>query len=214
MSIEDMCVSDLLTPMTIPEIISATADGYRSTMGTFPPAPTLSVITAQECLESGNGKSLHRYAFGNVKWSADWEGLYCMYRCNEIIGGQVKWFDPPNRTTWFRAFLTAAEGTREQVTFLATRDRYRAAWHQIYLGKADAAVRALGAAGYFTANVDAYAKAVVLISGHVLQACADCVTGKEPGLDDTTIAHVEGLVLESLYDPANRDLRLHEDLAA
>lgn len=188
-------------------------------MGALPSAACLAVLVAQMCLETGNGKSLHWYEVGNKKWSPDWDGRYTMFRCNERINGQIVWFSPPPDGSFlaacaFRAHSTGADGCAEQVKFLATRDRYRKAWGLIYAGKADAAVRELGHAGYFTANVDAYAKAVVLIYGHILEACARYLDGLNHGIDDELRGRVITLVNESLYDPALRDLRLHEDLAA
>lgn len=207
-------VPDLLTPLTTDELIDCTADGYSVVMGADPSPQCLAVLVAQMCLETGNGQKLHRYNVGNVKWSPDWDGLWTQFRCSEVISGKVVWFDPPNIATTFRAFATGPQGCGKQVEFLATRDRYKFAWHQIQQGKADAAVRELAKAGYFTANVDAYARTVVLIYGHILEPCANLLDDRAHGIDDQLRQRVTDLVLESLYDPALRDLRLGEDLAA
>lgn len=199
------------TQVSVEEMIDAYAQGHEATMGQEPPPPCLSVEVAHACLECGNGQELWNFDFGNVKWSPGWDGLYCKRRCNEIIGGKVRWFDPvadaDNPACWFRAFEDAAQGAKKQVEFLATTDRYREAWTNIYKGRADAAVRALGKAGYFTANVDAYAKAVVLISGHLLEPCARYLSGQHYGLGIDLVERLQYLVVESLYDPALRDLR-------
>lgn len=210
---------DKLTPVAVEQLIAATYFGHRTVMGAPPPAPCLAVEVAQECLETGNGQHLHWYEVGNKKWAPDWDGHWTMFRCSEVVGGKVVWFEPPPDGSFlaacaFRANLSAEDGCAEQVKFLATRDRYRKAWGLIYAGKADAAVRELGRAGYFTANVDAYARAVLLIYGHLLEPCAAYVAGRSLVLDPELRGRVEGLVLESLYDPALRDLRLGEDLAA
>lgn len=215
----ELFMPDLVTPLSVAELIAATCAGHRTAMGALPPAPCLAVEVAQICLETGNGQHLHRYNVGNVKWSPDWDGSWTMFRCNEVIGGQVQWFEPPADGSFlaacaFRAFGHADDGCEKQVEFLATRDRYRKAWGAIYAGKPDLAVRELAAAGYFTANVDAYAKAVTLIYGHVLDPCARQVMGMSYGVDEATRDRVASLVAESLYDPALRDLRLGEDLAA
>lgn len=177
-------VPDKLTQLTIDELVTGMAAGYQRTMGGEPHAVTLAILVAQACLETGNGKSLHCFNLGNVKKAADWDGLYCMYRCNEILKGKVEWFDPPHPQTHFRAFATAAEGCAEFVAFLAMRDRYAKAWHEVVHGGADAFVRELAKAGYFTANVDSYAKAVVGITTRVLPACRQLVHVEDDGMTD------------------------------
>lgn len=175
-------VPDKLTPLTIDELVTGMAAGYVRTMGGEPAPVTLAILVAQACLETGNGNSIHCYNLGNVKRAADWDGLYCQFRCNEIINGKVEWFDPPHPQTSFRAFSTAAEGCAEFVAFLATRERYAKAWHEAVHGDADTFVRELAKAGYFTAHVDSYAKAVVAITTRVLPACLQIVHVEDAGM--------------------------------
>ena len=222
------------TPVTIPEMILGYADGHSKVMGQDPTPQCLAVEVAHGCLEAGNGKKLKNFALGNVKWSPDWDGWWCMYACDERAvpvvaqawlkdpraylksddnadGTWTVGFKPDHPQTRFRAFPSLAKGAEEQVKFFL-RDRYREAWRQCYGGHADAFVRALGKAGYFTANVDTYAKAVVLISASLLEPCSNALLGRHHPLGDDLVARVDTLVTESLYDPARRDLRLVEDL--
>jgi hypothetical protein len=204
----------LATRVGLVGIVGELAEGYRQYMGEYPSPPCLACNVGQVALETGNGQSMWNWNPGNVKWAADWPGHWTMYRCNEVIGGRVEWFDPPHPQTWFRAFESCRDGMAAQVEFLASRERYQKAWHQFFLGKADAGVRALAEAGYFTTKVDAYARAVTLIYGHVLGPCSDYLAGKVPAVGEDLHDRVTQLVAESLYDPALRDLRLHEDLVA
>lgn len=210
-----MLVEDVLTPLPLlGGLVPAVIEGHRSYLGDLPTPECAAVEVAQVALETGNGLKMHCFNAGNVKWSPDWAGYLCMYRCSEVIGGQVQFFTPPHPQTWFRAWLSAPEGMAAQVEFLASRDRYKKAWHQVLTGDPERAVRELGNAGYFTANVDAYARAVKNIYGHVLAVCADWLAGRPTQDDADLAARVSIFVAEAGYDPALRDLRLHEDLAA
>lgn len=197
-------IEDRVTPLTTEGLINALADGYSITMGSDPSPKCLSVLTAQACLETGNGKSLHCFNFGNVKAAADWDGCVCMYRCNEIIGGKVQWFDPPHPQTRFRAFLTAAEGAAEYVAFLATRERYRAAWSRAYAGDAEGFSRSLAKAGYYTANVESYTRGLVSIAARSFPACVRILADEHHGLTDEDREHIDGLVALTLSDAAFR----------
>lgn len=195
-------VDDQLTPLPVADMLDALADGYAMVMGSDADAKCLAVLGAQVCLETGNMAHVHCHNWGNVKRSADWDGLYCMFRCNEIIGGKVLWFDPPHPQTHFRAYAEASEGAKEYVKFLATRDRYRASWSRAYAGDADGFVRALGKAGYFTANVDSYAKAVFSIAKRLAPVASRVAANAAGDLDDTERAHIGELVTLTLSESA------------
>jgi hypothetical protein len=207
-------IPDMLTPLSVEEMLSALADGYSLVMGDDPSAKCLAVLGAQVCLETGNMLHVHRHNWGNVKCSADWNGFYCMFRCNEVIGGKVRWFDPPHPQTHFRAFLEAYEGAREYVRFLALRPRYRAAWSRAFHGDPDRFVLELGRAGYFTANPDTYARAVVSIAGHIRPACERILGTPDGGLSDEDRDHVSQLVAVTLWDSARGGYDHGEDRLA
>lgn len=188
---------DKLTPLSLEEAIEAFADGWSVALGWDPKARQLAVLVAHTVLECGDGfKSLHHYNFGNEKASPGYQGYYCMYRCNEVIGGKVYWFDPPHPQTWFRAFMSARDGAVEHVKFLAVdtsgdgHNRYQAAWNMVLSGDADGFVKALKSAGYFTGNVDAYSKAVSSIANKIGPACDRILNSEHHGITDEDREHV------------------------
>jgi hypothetical protein len=189
-------IEDRVTPLPVDELIGGMIGGYETNMGegARPSSKLLACLVAQACLETGNGVHLHCYNLGNVKAARDWEGLACQYRCNEIIEGKVKWFDPPHPQTWFRAFLSAADGCAEFVGFLANRDRYRKAWDRAVAGDPSGFVLALGAAGYFTANVETYRRAVASIANRVELACARALDAERHEFTAADIEEIDGLV--------------------
>jgi hypothetical protein len=103
---------------------------------------------------------MHRYNFGNVKASDSYEYLFTSFRCNEVIGGRLEWFDPPHPQTNFRAFMDLETGVMDYLRFLSGRPRYSSSWHAASSGDPALFVHALRNAGYFTADEAPYRRAV------------------------------------------------------
>jgi hypothetical protein len=127
----------------------------------------LAVLLAHSALETGRwSKGLWCWNFGNKKASLSYAGKHCYFRCNELIAGKYEWFDPPHPQTRFRAYDTAAQGAEAQVRFLGTAsnpargNRYQAAWDAAMAGDPAGTVNALHSAGYFTAHLAPYRRAV------------------------------------------------------
>lgn len=144
-------------------------------LGRVPSAVT-ALAVAQSALETGRWKSTHCWNVGNIKAGPTHEGNYTCFRCNEVIGGKIKWFDPTSDghtvppghpQTRFRAYANIYDGCLSYVEFLQ-RPRYAAAWEAMHSGNAQAFVRALKQAGYFTADEAPYAKAIVSLQKEFL----------------------------------------------
>jgi len=153
-------VPDLLTRVDAPTYLRAIRSGLETLSGKTPSNAHVAVLTAQSALESGRWRSMHRFNPGNIKASDSYEYLYCQFRCNEVIGGKVEWFDPPHPQTNFRAFMDLDTGVLDYLRFLSQRARYAAAWQAAAKGDPSAFVHALKMSGYFTANEGPYLKAV------------------------------------------------------
>jgi len=153
-------IEDKLTPLTAREVCRAFQSAFFGVTLQLPTKETLALLMAQSALESGRWKSLHCFNFTNIKAADTYEGLYCLYRCNEIINGKVEWFDPPHAQCRFRAFKTIEDGATDYLTFLATRKRYADSWAQALRGDPSAFVSALKRAGFFTASEEPYRRAV------------------------------------------------------
>lgn len=154
-------VTDKVTPLTAQDVALAFRSAYETVCGVTPSKECLALLVAQSALETGRWRSIHCFNFGNVKASRDYTGLYCMFRCNEVIDGKVVWFDPPHPQTFFRAFESAESGAIDHIRFLAGRKRYAAAWEAAQAGTPLAFVEMLKKAGYFTADAGPYARAVI-----------------------------------------------------
>jgi hypothetical protein len=167
-------VPDRRTRLTIDQVIPAFRDAYNEVIrqsgvsaGATLDAPTLALMIAQSSLECGAWKSIHCFNFGNIKASSYYRGLYCRFRCNEVINGKIEWFDPPHPQTNFRAYETAEAGALDYMRFLAVDtngdgyNRYAKVWRAIVEADGDDAdvftfVRELKRAGYFTASESLY----------------------------------------------------------
>ena len=173
-------VSDLLTPCSAAEYIAAIRAGLETLMGVTPTREHVAVLTAQSALESGRWKSMHRNNPGNIKASENYEYLYTQFRCNEVIGGKVVWFDPPHPQTNFRAFMDLDTGTLDYLRFLSGRARYAQAWKAAIAGDPARFVSALKSAGYFTADEAPYLRATVSLFGEYMRLQADPKHDTEP----------------------------------
>lgn len=197
-----MQVADRLTPLNLQDAIVAFAQAYKRVMGELPTAGCLACLVAQSALETGNWHALHCWNYGNIKASDAWiaDGRdWCEYRCNELIGGVWRWFDPPHPQCRFRAYADADAGAAEQIGFVALRERYALAWHWCCQGEPNLFVRALGLAGYFTAPTEPYARAVVSIHARIMPACAAYLAGDGARATDEDAIHVATLVAATLW---------------
>ncbi|HVI40594.1 MAG TPA: hypothetical protein VM577_08040, partial [Anaerovoracaceae bacterium] len=120
------------TKLTEAEATYALREGWKLVFGEYPSIDSLSILWAQSALETGRWTFIWNYNFGNIKRHDDHD--YCMFRCNEVIGGKVVWFDPPDPQTWFCAYPSAVDGAREYIEFVSQRSRYKLAWAQLVAG--------------------------------------------------------------------------------
>lgn len=228
-------VATVKTPLTFDGLIDATISGYRHLMGANPSPEATSVAVAQAAIESGNGKSMKNNNPGNRKKPKDWEGDFCQYECDEIFDSKMTalaqklghtevslWkggpkyrvvLFPPHPWSSFVSFPTLGEGFSDWLGLLALADRYRIAWHYLFIGDAAGFVHALHAAGYMTADEETYKRAVVSISKKALPGCRNRLAGNELGLTDDDRAHVLDFVSLTLSNTIWTPER-HGELAA
>lgn len=151
---------DKLTPMAPQTVARAFRGAMETNTGKTPSNACLALLVAQSALETGRWKAIHCFNFGNVKAAPTYTGLYCQFRCNEVLKGKVEWFDPPHPQCNFRAFESAESGAIDHIRFLSQSKRYAYAWEVAQTGMPLAFVDALKHAGYFTADEAPYARAV------------------------------------------------------
>jgi hypothetical protein len=173
----------------------------------------IAVAIAHCCLECGNfgyrnGKpadppTCYCNNIGNTRAAAGEDCDVCQYPGNEIIGGKVVWFKPPDPLSTFRAFPTLADGIAAQLRFISHWDpkhdpHYAAAWRACVAGDPATYVRELKAGGYFTGDETPYERAVVSIFARVLPAVQRAIAGQPHGITDEDREHVSQLVAATL----------------
>jgi hypothetical protein len=173
-------VPDLLTPCTALDYVRAIRSGLETITGKTPPNGQVAVLTAQSALESGRWRSMHRFNPGNIKASPDYEYFYTQFRCNEVIGGKLEWFDPPHPQCNFRAFMNLDTGVLDYLRFLSGRVRYAGPWAAAMKGDPAAFVHALKISGYFTASESPYMKGVVSLFNEYMRLLAQPLAAGEP----------------------------------
>lgn len=147
----------------------------------YPSIESLALLWAQWALETGRGKAIHCYNFGNIKRSSDED--YCMYRCNEILNGKLYWFDPPHKQTWFRAYSYCVDGAYDYIKFLSESSRYKLAWAAIQKGDPYLFGHELKMAGYYTADEVQYTKSIASLTKEFKQK-SDQILSWAPLPDD------------------------------
>lgn len=140
----------------------ALRDGWKIFLGQYPDKNQLALLYAQSALETGRWKIMRNYNFGNIKRMPDEK--FTMFRCNEILKGKLQWFDPPHPQTMFRAYDSASIGAKEYIKFLAGKDNYKKAWHEVIAGDPVKYSYALADAHYYTANRELYTKGVIRLA--------------------------------------------------
>jgi hypothetical protein len=167
-----------LTPVTPEEAAKFMADAFKTVTGAKPSTKVLKLLLGQWALETGNGKYIHNYNFGNVKRrKADTHWQF--FRCSEIINGQEVFFDPPHPACSFAAYL---DGTSGAVAFIETLKRRPHWWDGLMTGTADGFVKGLTTSpAYFTANPERY-KTVLVERSDKFAALAKKYGGSAVGL--------------------------------
>jgi len=205
----------LKTVLTFEQVADAIPIAFQSSEGKAPSQKTLAKLIAQSSLETGHYQHMWNYNFGNVKkrWQPDDGFSFTMFRCNEIIGGKLLWFDPPHLQTHFRAFDSAAAGVLDWQRLILKVARYAPAKALLLDDSAsghDFAFK-LGECGYYTADKDIYSKAVDRLTESTLarlsaRAAEPVVESNLPQapLSEAERERIQGLIgvtaMDAIYD--------------
>jgi hypothetical protein len=152
-------VAAVFTPCTAAEMFSALADAWRAKFGAEPKRASILVLLSQWAEETGRGKYCRCANVGNIKWVAGDPHDYCSFRCDEVIGGKVVWFDPPHPACNFRAYASLVAGVRDYLDLLVSR--FASAWPFVLAGDPMGFAQALHRARYMTADPNVYGTALV-----------------------------------------------------
>lgn len=145
------------TPVTPAEMYAALANAWRRRFDAEPSRASLLVLLAQSGIETGDWRSMWNYNVGNVKRvkGQPWTMLAHVW---EILDGKKVVFEPPHPQTHFRAFADLEAGVAAYLDTMA--GRFAKSWQEVIAGDPEGFARALKAQHYYTAPVDAYAKAL------------------------------------------------------
>jgi len=205
--IEDWDQTKYLPPQTnsTPEldIVKSLRKAWVEVLQTEPSINSLAVLFSQITLECGpNLKYCKNFNIGNIKSLPNDGRYWTAFRCNEILGGVNKYFDPPNPICNFRAFKTSSEGFVDYIKFLAQKKNYAGAWAQVIKGDPNEYAHQLKIAMYYTASLESYTKGVVSIFNRfkAKYGSVDLSTHVPPendtpiDLTDEERAHIQGMV--------------------
>jgi Putative peptidoglycan binding domain len=146
---------DQLTPVTPAAVLDALGQAWQTEFGAAPHRTSLLVLLSQWALETGRGRSMHCYNLGNVK-SNQKSGDWCFFRCNEVIGGRVVWFDPDDPACCFRAFTSLDAGALDYLRILHAR--FSRAWPAVESGDPAQFSHLLKVSRYYTADEGQYTR--------------------------------------------------------
>lgn len=160
------------------EATYALREGWKSIYDEYPSNNSLALLWAQWALETGRGKAIHCYNFGNLKRSSGDPTDWTMYRCSEIIDNKEVFFDPPHPQTHFRAYRSVIDGAKDYILFLSKRKRYLKAWEEVKKGDPAAFGHELKVAGYYTANEARYTAIIVKVTNEFLKKADNLLNWK------------------------------------
>jgi hypothetical protein len=144
-----------LTPMTADEASKALSAAYKTVTKSSPNEKVLGLLVGQWATETGNGKYIHNFNYGNVKHTSG-DSYYQQFEGSEVIDGvnQVMLMD-------FAAHLTAEDGAIAFINQLKKRAQW---WAGLQTGDPKKYVDGLiliNGQHYFTGDPTAYLKLLV-----------------------------------------------------
>lgn len=142
-----------ITTITPENAARALSDGFYRITGKRPNAKVLGLLLAQWAIETGNGKYVHNWNFGNLKRYSG-TPYFQYFRCSEIIDGTEVFFDRPAPECAFAAYLTPADGAEAYIKILMKRPHW---WAGLLSGDIRTFNSALSTAPkYYTASPSLY----------------------------------------------------------
>lgn len=145
-------VASRRTPMSAAGIRRAIAGAYRRRHGRNIAPEQLEVFAAHVAHETARGERMFNYNFGGMKGVGP-SGLTTRYKTTEVLDGEVK-----KLVDGFRAYRDPVEGASDYLDLLERR--FPSATQAAANGDVGAFSAALKRAGYYTADEEAYTRAL------------------------------------------------------
>lgn len=149
-------VQRIRTEVSETQMVQAIMGAWNDLFHTVPTKEQVSLIMAQNALETGGRKSMWNNNVGNIKASTDGPYDYFYLRGPEQTA-PGKW--EQLRMT-FRAYPTLEDGVKDYLNLLSKNKRYASAWAHIQTPNPSAFSKALKEGGYYTGNESDYTKHV------------------------------------------------------
>lgn len=170
------------TPASALEVFQTLDAAWRTVFTSQPTKESLCLLLAHWGLETGHGKSMWCYNFGNAKAKAGGAFDYCYFACNEILksshaarlaaaqpqiakvtsvrsdGKSIIWFYPDHPACCFRAFENLQAGVTDHLALVFKR--FNGAWPFVISADPAGFCHALRKQNYYTADEAAYTQAV------------------------------------------------------
>ena len=170
----DKLVPRVRTTCTPEALFEALWADWSSVVTDAPPTrAALVVLVGHWAFETGWGQSCWNWNLGNKKHVAGDGHEFYQVRCNEVVGGVLKWYDPPDPATSFLAYDSIEAGVRDYLVGL--RGRFGSAWPAVEAGDPAAFCHLLKLAHYYTDDETHY-------TNNVVQCChrADLILAPAP----------------------------------
>lgn len=196
-------VQRIRTEVSETQMIQAIMSAWNDLFHTSPTKEQVSLILAQNALETGGRKSMWNNNVGNIKANVDGPYDYFYLKGPEQTA-PGKW--EQLRMT-FRAYPTLEDGVKDYLNLLSKNKRYGAAWSHIQNPDPAAFSKALKAGGYYTGNESDYTKHVSSLYNkfNKSQSYELAQSGKPSGSGEKDIWEHLGLVENKNPGPASND---------
>lgn len=213
-----------VTPVDRTDVFAALWHAWLQLFDDVPSRKTICLLVAHWAFETGWGKSMWCFNFGNAKAKANGSYDYTYFPCGEVLSVatanrlvavmpdkakivqvvdddrvEVK-FWPDHPTCCFRAFETIEEGAIDYLGML--RSRFSKSWPVLMHGDPAGFVHSLKAQGYFTADEGPYASAVTSIFNGLLKKMPEIDL---PVLSDDQVEKLKNLVALTLDEIAREE---------
>lgn len=148
-------VERVRTNISEPQMAQAMIEAWRSLFGTQPSKEQVSMLLAQNALETGHRKSMWNYNIGNITTNGKEKFDYFDdLKTNEQVSPGV-W---KKMNLKYRAYPTLKDGVEDYIKLLSNAPRYAKAWKSVLHPDPAAFSKALKDAGYYTADEAPYTK--------------------------------------------------------
>jgi hypothetical protein len=182
-------VAKVRTPVSEPQMAQAIIEAWTEMFGAAPGKDQVSMLLAQNALETGNRKNMWNYNVGNI-----------------VLGGSAfNYIDDLVPDMKFRAYSNLKEGTKDYLKLLSNK-HYSQAWQHIIHPDPAAFSKSLKAAGYYGDGSErAYTKALVGLyerfskSNGYEQAKARPIARPQPVSQNTESTSNLGEILEKYF---------------